>query len=292
MDFERYAAIVRDPAARHERYAEMTSSYFDAFTDLYRELWSDSLNLTWFTGQKSLAEAQKDHERKVGDLLGVTPGMRVLDVGCGIGNPALEISAHTGAHVTGVTISPRQVEVAATKIAEAGAADRVEVVLGDAMELPFPDNSFDAAYAIQAIGHMPDKPRVYREISRVLRDDTVLVCSDGFLRSRTDLVDHGEAMEVLFQTFAVPSVTTIHECQEELRAAGLGMEYLTRYSDHGDMTPNWAIGEQIAAKLMGGDGPSELSFLFGASMDALGKAAESGALELYLWAARKLPGRS
>ncbi|MFE0420036.1 class I SAM-dependent methyltransferase [Streptomyces tendae] len=291
MDFEKYTALIQDPATRHEKYAEMVSSYFDAFTDLYREVWSDSLSLTWFTEPKSLAEAQKDHEHKVADLLGVTPGMRVLDVGCGIGNPALEIAARTGAHITGVTISAHQVEVANAKIAAAEASENVAVVHGDAMRLPFPDDSFDAVYAIQAIGHTPDKPQVYREVSRVLRDDGVFVCSDGFLRAGTDLAKHGEAMETLFQTFAVPSVNTIPECQDQLRAAGFAMEYLTRYSDHGDLGPNWTVGQQIAQKLMAGQGEgSEFSSLFGASMEAVRKAAETGALELYLWAARKLSG--
>jgi SAM-dependent methyltransferase len=57
-------------------------------------------------------------------------------------------------------------------------ADRVSFQLADAMSLPFDAGSFDGSWALECLFHMPDRPRVLREIARVLRPAGRLVIAD------------------------------------------------------------------------------------------------------------------
>lgn len=93
-------------------------------------------------------------------------GLDVLDVGCGQGIDVVEY-ARAGARVTGVDLTPRHVELAASHVASLGLS--ATVLHGDAEQLPFPDQSFDRVSSNGALHHTPDIGAALREIKRVLR---------------------------------------------------------------------------------------------------------------------------
>ncbi|KOV67638.1 SAM-dependent methyltransferase [Streptomyces sp. MMG1121] len=113
----------------------------------------------------------------------VDQASHVLDLGCGVGGPGLRVVAHTGARVTGISISEEQIKTANRLAAEAGMADRAVFQHGDAMKLPFPDRSFDAVMALESLCHMPDRQQALGEISRVLVPGGRLVLTDVFDRA-------------------------------------------------------------------------------------------------------------
>ncbi|SEB73460.1 MULTISPECIES: cyclopropane-fatty-acyl-phospholipid synthase family protein [unclassified Streptomyces] len=164
---------------------EEVGHLYDRLTALDTEAAGGSLHLGYWDvddNDTPLVEAADRLTDTMTDRLRIDQGQRVLDVGCGVGQPAMRIARRTGAHVTGIAISKDQI-ARATALAEgAGLSDRVEFRHADAMELPFPDNSFDAAIAIESIFHMPDRGRVLAEIRRVLRPGGRLVLTDFFER--------------------------------------------------------------------------------------------------------------
>lgn len=101
------------------------------------------------------------------DRLGAGPGVRLLDVGSGIGGPA-RMAAAAGARVTGVDLTPTFVETATALTARVGLSDRAsfEVTSGDA--LPCPDACFDAAMMIHVGMNVPDKRALFAEVRRAL----------------------------------------------------------------------------------------------------------------------------
>jgi demethylmenaquinone methyltransferase/2-methoxy-6-polyprenyl-1,4-benzoquinol methylase len=92
----------------------------------------------------------------------VRPGDRVLDVCCGTGDLAVEAS-RAGGEVTGLDFSPRMLERARRKL------HTVAWVEGDALELPFADESFDAATVGFGVRNLADLERGLQELRRVLR---------------------------------------------------------------------------------------------------------------------------
>ena len=108
------------------------------------------------------------------DRLGVGPGDRVLDLGCGFGRHAFE-AARRGASVVALDAGPEEVaQVRATlgAMVDAGeiAADHpVTAVRGDALALPFADATFDRVIASEVLEHIPDDVAAMRELARMLR---------------------------------------------------------------------------------------------------------------------------
>jgi SAM-dependent methyltransferase len=103
------------------------------------------------------------------DAAGMREGMRVLDVGAGVGGPALVLAARYGCSVTAVDLTPEFCRLARIFAERAGLGDRVTVLEGDALALPFDDESFDAAWTQHVQMNIADKPSLFRGIRRILR---------------------------------------------------------------------------------------------------------------------------
>jgi O-methyltransferase StaMB len=117
------------------------------------------------------------------EKLKIGAGSHVLDVGCGIGGPGVRIAQLTGARVTGISVSQEQIRLANSLAESAGVAERVVFQRANAMELPFPAQSFDAAIALESFFHMPDRGQVLAQICRSLRPGGRLVLTDSFERA-------------------------------------------------------------------------------------------------------------
>lgn len=106
---------------------------------------------------------------EIAEALQVDGSSRVLDIGSGLGGPARTVAEVTGAHVTGVDLTPAFCATAADLSAWSGLGDRTTFVVGDATALDFPDAAFDAALTVHVAMNIADKAAVYREAHRVLR---------------------------------------------------------------------------------------------------------------------------
>jgi ubiquinone/menaquinone biosynthesis C-methylase UbiE len=105
------------------------------------------------------------------DLLAITAGARVLDVGCGSGAVTREVARRVGSRgvAVGLDPSPALLAVARELAKEAGVGDRIEFREGDALRLPFPDGSFDAVVCVTVLSHVPRGETAIPEFVRVLR---------------------------------------------------------------------------------------------------------------------------
>lgn len=134
---------------------EGSGAMFDAIApryDLLNRIISLGIDRSW----------REQTARAVGSAL------RVLDVATGTGDLAIAIAGRSPlVRVIGVDPSEKMIAIAKDKCAPFG--DRIELVLGDAEELPFPDASFDATSIAFGIRNVPDRERGLREMARVTR---------------------------------------------------------------------------------------------------------------------------
>ncbi|MCC6438455.1 MAG: methyltransferase domain-containing protein [Acidimicrobiales bacterium] len=94
---------------------------------------------------------------------------RVLDVGGGLGGPARTLAGRFGCIVTVIDLTDSYVQVAQELTARVGFSERVTHRVGDALDLPFPDASFDVVWTQNSGMNIADKETLYRGFRRVLR---------------------------------------------------------------------------------------------------------------------------
>jgi ubiquinone/menaquinone biosynthesis C-methylase UbiE len=106
---------------------------------------------------------------RLGRLAELEPGQQVLDVGSGLGGPARTIAAEFGCRVTGLDLTEAFCRVAEMLTARTGQSGQVTFRHGNALELPFEENSFDVVWMHNSGMNIPDKERLYAAVHRVLR---------------------------------------------------------------------------------------------------------------------------
>lgn len=111
----------------------------------------------------------RESTRALARFAGVAPGMRILDVGSGIGGPARTLAAEFGADVTGVDLTPGFVHAAGLLSERLGLDGSTRFIHGSAVVLPLPDASFDMVWSQNMLMNIPDKRAFACEVARVLR---------------------------------------------------------------------------------------------------------------------------
>ena len=140
-------SVSRDARAVRHHY-DVANEFFELFLDR-----SMTYSCAVFaTGAQTLEAAQEAKLELVCTKLALTPGDRVLDVGCGWGSFAIHAATRHGVDVVGITLSEPQARLARERAAAAGVADRVEIRVMDYRELP--DERFDAIASIGMVEHV------------------------------------------------------------------------------------------------------------------------------------------
>lgn len=109
--------------------------------------------------------------------MNVKPGSKALDVCCGTGDWTIALAEAVGpsGEVTGLDFSQNMLNVGIEKVKSLG-LKQVNLIHGNAMELPFPDNSFDYVTIGFGLRNVPDYLQVLKEMNRVLKPGGIAVC--------------------------------------------------------------------------------------------------------------------
>lgn len=222
-------SVARDARAVRHHYnlpAEFFSLFLDDSMTYSCAVWSDDPD-------EALEVAQERKLELVCTKLGLRPGMRVLDVGCGWGSFATHAATHHGASVVGITLSEPQAKRAQQRADDAGVGDRVEIRVADYRELA--DEPFDAVGSIGMVEHVgavnidayaATLVRMVKPGGRVL--------NHGIARLR-----HGEAEAGPFsERYVFPDAAPLHlsRVQAAFERAGLETEHVEGFRHHYDRT--------------------------------------------------------
>jgi cyclopropane fatty-acyl-phospholipid synthase-like methyltransferase len=137
----------------------------------------------WAPGVTTREQAFRYAEERILTLLPPTAGVRVVDLGCGVGASLCYLAGRrsdlTG---VGVTLSPLQVRAARERIRRAALEDRLECLQGDFCDLPEAAGDADLVYAIESFVHGADPAAFFAHSRRVLKPSGLLVICDDFRR--------------------------------------------------------------------------------------------------------------
>jgi MPBQ/MSBQ methyltransferase len=215
--------------ARRYQSSDSVAKAYDQWTEdgILEFYWGEHIHLGHYGSpprQKDFLAAKVDFVHEMVRWSGLDqcpPGTTVLDVGCGIGGSSRILGREYGFAVTGVTISPQQVERA--RQLTPPELD-VRFLVDDAMALSFPDASFDVVWSIEAGPHMPDKAVFAKELMRVLKPGGLLVVADWNQRDDRQVPLNAwerPVMRQLLDQWSHPAFASIEGFAELLEATGL-----------------------------------------------------------------------
>lgn len=226
----RYNSMFRGASCAEYRkrdYAQLVATYYDLATDFYKWGWGNSFHFANCSSGETFAQSLIRHERMlVGKMRLSRKDMHILDCGCGIAGPAVNIAnMQPGAKITGITINEYQVAQGNELCKQHNLHDRIEIVHGDFMNLPFKPNTFDGVYAIESTCHAPSRLKVYSEVFKVLKPGSIFACYEWCL---TDVFDkdnlqHKNIKHAIEEGNGLPELCHYSECVSALKESGFVM---------------------------------------------------------------------
>jgi tocopherol O-methyltransferase len=152
--------------------------HYDMVSPYYRSLWGEHLHHGyWIRGDESKEKAQLQLIEHLAQLADVKPKSDILDIGCGFGASSLYLAKHYNASVTGITISPVQVEMAIQ--AAAGEQLDAKFLLMDAETMNF-QKQFDVLWSVESISHYQNRQGFFASAAKLLKPGGSFAITDWF----------------------------------------------------------------------------------------------------------------
>ena len=173
--------------AQHQEHLSTVVNYYDTHPineeQILRALQARDIDLDSLT-----EEVLKDHDQdhfgglQANDVLAAKAGIgkehHVLDVCSGMGGPARYLAHRIGCKVTGIDYTESRHKGAIKLTEMVGLSDLVDFIYGNALEMPFADNSFDVVIGQEAWCHVPEKSRLIAQCARVVKPGGVIAFTD------------------------------------------------------------------------------------------------------------------
>ncbi len=222
-------------------HTETVRDYYDLCSELMQFGWNESLHFAPLTPEETLEESIVNHERLMIEKLRLQEGMRIVDIGCGVGGPMRRVAAESGAKVVCLNNNKQQLEEARRRNLKAGLDHKAEYIECNFMNMRVIEaNSFDAGYAIESTCHAPDKEGAFAEIFRVLKPGALFWGQEMCMTEKFDPDNsaHQAVKDKLMLGIALKDIATYSEVNRALESVGFQViEAMDRNIRDGPSTP-------------------------------------------------------
>lgn len=246
--------------------------FYDRYNHVIAQFYGGAMHYGYWTGPDDGSSVEVAAARLTDlliDRLGVGPGDRVLDVGCGTGKPAVQLARATGAEVVGISVSAGDVTLATALARSEGLAGQVRFEHADALDLPFGTDSFDAALALESLIHIERREQALAQIARVLKPGGRLALTDFIQRGPVE--EDGDAQWALAEVLAAWRSAPLVRAENYpgfAATAGLVIDELVDISEHTKYTVPASYSAMRDYAQRHNDLPPELARILSASQDS------------------------
>ena len=161
---------------RHYGRGGLIGRLLEALTEAGKDI--DRLTIDDLAPLDEFHSRRRKATEELARMLAPTAADHVIDIGSGLGGPSRYLAATYGCRVSGVDLTEEFVATAAELTRRVGLTDRVDFRVGSALDLPFPDASFDLGWTQNVAMNIADRARFYAEIRRVLKPGGRLAIQD------------------------------------------------------------------------------------------------------------------
>lgn len=232
-----------DVEQRKSQYTKLVNQYYDLATDFYEFGWGQHFHFAPRHQHEKFLDSLERHERFLARKLRLYPGMKVLDIGCGVGGPARYIAKHSGASIVGVNNNAYQIERGQKHTRKAKLGHLVSFLKADFMQLPVEDDSIDAVYTIEASCHAPDRVKLFTELRRVMKPGTLFGGYEWCLTDQYDPEDpaHQKIKKDIEIGNGLPDLSHTSVIDQALETAGFEVLETEDCASHGSPETPWYL---------------------------------------------------
>lgn len=206
----------------HEEYDP--ASHYDRVMEAWGLLLGDELHWGVFsTGDESLEVATGELTTRMIRAAQLSPGLSVLDIGCGSGAPARRLATEHDVTVLGITTSKVGVETATLETAQAGVSG-VTFEERDGTDNGLPDSSFDRTWVLESSHLMADRQGLIQECARVLKPGGRIALCDIIRRREVPFAElraRRDDFAVLRAAYGAARMDTLDQYVDLMQDAGL-----------------------------------------------------------------------
>lgn len=166
-------------------YNQAVISYYDKAEVSYRDIWDLDRSMAmhygyWDQTIKNFPHSLLKMNQVLAEKLQPVSKERILDAGCGVGGSSIFMAKNFACHVTGISLSEKQVRSARKNAEKNKVQDLCNFIVADYLNTGFENNTFDGIWALESVCHATNKNLFLNEAYRILKPGGRLILSDGF----------------------------------------------------------------------------------------------------------------
>jgi tocopherol O-methyltransferase len=210
---------------------QQIQQFYDASSGLWENIWGEHMHHGYYgvDGKKQLDRRQAQIDL-IEELLkwsaysgSETP--KIIDIGCGIGGSSLYLAEKLHSEVVGITLSPVQANRAQERAAAAGLSGKATFKVANALDIPYPDDTFDLVWTLESGEHMPDKDKFLQECYRVLKPGGRMILATWCHRStegQAGVLTPSETkhLQKIYDVYCLPYVISLPDYEEIVTKCG------------------------------------------------------------------------
>lgn len=190
-------------------YKDRIRVFYDKLSPHFRDLWGEHLHDGLYeTGRETKEAAQEKLVAYLAEFAGLPKGASGLDIGCGMGATSVWLARNLDARMTGITLSPTQVQIARELAAREGV--RADFRVADADQF-HPEEPFDFVWMLGVLGHFEDQRAFVRTSGRYLRPGGHFVLADWVADPALRPEDRRRFVEPVLEGMLMPDIATLDD---------------------------------------------------------------------------------